>query len=286
MSVQVFKMSSMTLPRWFSSRKARKKCDEEDEEENRGYRSLERNKKFFKVMKEDKRRVEEEEDEGAHTYENGSFFSTPEVESGCFRVADRSLIGHQGRDQVGVTTPDRPPLTHEDILRARQNLRKTLSVPCALQQQSHSGGSSGNSSLMRRQQHREFLHLQSRSKTRRSPRDALPSRPGEEAEEGSGTRMTTTTRTRLPATSNTFTSVEDLDEEEEEGAGEDEAFWPSPPPSMNINYVVEEDEDGANESMAERGGQQQEFRCWPSNGPSFTPPPLPEGITYCYTRRD
>ncbi len=279
---------SLTLPRWFSSsssssslKKMKKRSDKDGwGDTNRGYRSLERNKKLLGVAGEGK---------DAHTYENAAFLDSPGVESGCFRVVDRSMNetprgggGAAGHAHAAVPAPTP---THDDILRARRNLRKTLSVPCALQQQQQQQRRS-SSSTRRRQEHREFLRQMSRSKTRRSPRDALPSRPGEEDEDeeeggGEGFSPRPPSRSRLAATSeDTATS---LDEGLDDGAGEDEAFWPSPPASVdlaagsgNVNFDVEEGE-GANEAMADK--EEEEFRCWSSNGPSFTPPPLPEGIT-------
>ncbi len=305
---------SLTLPRWFSSRKsllnksANNAAADNCEDSGAGdYRSLERGRKGANggasalalpppppppppppLM--------------APTYEN--------VECGSFRVADRS--GANAAD--APDTPAHRATTHEDILRARQTLKLRKSTSAGQVSQ----GSVRNS---RREGHREFLNLASRAKSssssssrkgpsgglsHRSPSDALPSTPDE--------ALHRQRRSRPSAVANS--EGDDCCEEDEDwgegasilselgvaGCGEDEAFWPSPPPppvppppktrprGLNLNFDVREEEEEqpedeyvlfegaipAQESLAPKEENEEEFRCWPSNGPSFTPPPLPE----------
>ncbi len=305
---------SLTLPRWFSSRKSllNKSASSNNAATDDGagagagagdYRSLERGRKGANggssalalppppppppppLM--------------APTYEN--------VECGSFRVADR--FGAGGASDPAPDTPAHRATTHEDILRARQTLKLRKSTSAG---QVPQGNNARNS---RREGHREFLNLASRAKSsaskkgpsgglsHRSPSDALPSTPDE--------IHRLQQRSRLSAHVNSEgddcyegddwgEGASILSELGVGGCGEDEAFWPSPPPpvpppprtrpkGLNLNFDVREEEEqpedeyvlfeGApvQESLAPKEeNEEEEFRCWPSNGPSFTPPPLPE----------
>ncbi len=286
-------MSSLTLPRWFSSRRSHKKNgDVKDRDNQDRFGSLDRRKDAAKLVDED------ELESVGHTYENAAFMATPTL---GVEEANRKAEGG-GFMMTPVAAP-----THEDILRARHNLRKTLSVPDAL----HKGRNS------RRDEHREYMNVMAKYKTRRSPRDALPRTPNEYQD----SRVATVTpRRRLAGSSGEeslgFGSLTSLEDDKKQSLPQygfpawslSSSLCPSDPPNAasilglvrsNLNVDIEEEDEnndpfeesevaqGAKESLAPQmddrpipGDVDEDndelFRCWSSNGPSFTPPPLPE----------